>query len=241
MSITEQKNYAENAHRRLFDTLAEDLKLSYLTIARTTELAKLEGELTHLDTVASVAGSALELLDNYLLSMRLQRAGEDLLLEPVSLAASLSDIAHQLEAAAHQQRCDIELHIAGKYQPIMAHSAGLSAALLSLGHVFIAAQGQKQHTARPVIKLAAHRTRYGIVAGLFTDSEGLTTDMLRRARQLYGKSRSPMSQFAVNADAGVFVADSLLRNMSPGLRVARYQKLAGLAATFAPSQQLALV
>lgn len=240
-SNIEHKSYTVEAEKRLFDTLAENLKLPFLTIARSAELATLTGDLSQLGTIESVSDSALRLLDNYLLSTRLQNAGDDLILEPVSLAASLAEVAHNLETLAAKHNCDLELHIAGKYQPIMAHTSGLFAALLSLGQVFISAQSQQVHTKRSMIKLATHRTRHGIVAGMFADVEGLSTDMLRRAHQLYGKSYNPLISLSANTGAEVFVADSLLKSMSSGLRVARHQKLTGLAATFTPSQQLALV
>jgi hypothetical protein len=240
-SNIEHKNYTSEDAQRLFDTLAESLKLPFLTIARSAELARLTGNLEYLTHIEDSSESALELLDNYLLSARLNRAGSQLVLEPVSLSASLAEAAHRLEALAKHRNCDLELHIAGKYEPIMAHSKGLAAALQSLGQVFIDAQSQQTHTTRPVIKLAAHRTRYGIVAGMFADTEGLSTDMLRRARQLYGRSRSPLVQMSANAGAEVFVVDSLLKSMSSGLRIAHHQRLSGLAATFTPSQQLELV
>lgn len=240
-SNIEHKSYTHDEEKRLFDTLAESLKTPFLSIARSAELIALTGDQEHLVSIRSMSDATLQLLDNYLLSTRLQNAGENLILEPVSLSASLMEVAHRLETRARLQNCDIEVQIGGKYAPIMAHAVGLLAALESLGQVFIDAQSQRVHTSRPVIRLAAHRTRHGIVAGMFADVEGLGVDVLRRAKQLYGKSRSPVVQMSAGGGAEVFVADALLKNMSSGLRVARYQKLSGLAATFTPSLQLELV
>ncbi len=237
----DQKSYADLPEARLFAVLAESLKQPFTTIARTAELLVESPDVVLLRNIESTADAATQLLDHYLLSLRLQRAGTELNLEPVSLAASLTEVAHKLEKAAQQYLCDIELHIAGRYEPIMAHSAGLSAALLDLGTVFLETQSQRTHTHRPVLKLAAHRTRHGIVAGIFADVEGLSTDMFRRARQVYGQAATPLNQVTSTTGAGIFVADALLKNMSGGLRVAHHQKLTGLAATFVPSQQLVLV
>lgn len=233
--------HSESDEQRLFFALTEQMKLPFLQIARASELATRTGDATRLRIIEELADNALQLLDSYLLSTRLTAAGDALVLEPVSLAATLDDIAHKMEKLARANRCDLELHIAGKYGPIMAHPAGLQAALLNLGKVFIDVQTERNHGKRPVITLAAHRTSKGIVAGMFSDIEGLNIDMFKRARSMYGTARQPLAQLTAQNGAGVFVADSLLISMSSGLRVARHNKLTGLAATFAPSQQLSLV
>lgn len=131
--------------------------------------------------------------------------------------------------------------MSGRYEPIMAHRAGLEAALTSLGYVFIEAQSSAPHKYRPVLKLAAHRGKTGIVAGMFADLEGLSAEMYRRGRSLYGQARQPLTQLTASSGAGIFVADSLLASMQARLRIAHHQKLTGLAATFSSSNQLHLV
>jgi hypothetical protein len=237
----EQKSYADLEQHRLFLAIAEQIKLPLLQIARGAELTKITGNLDQIEAIEYTAASAMHLLDSYLLSAQLREAGESLNLQPVSLSATLQDVAHKMHALAAVHQCDLEVHIAGKYGPVMAHPAGLQAALTNIGQVFIDVHTQRSHRTRPVIKLAAHRTRQGITAGMFADIEGLNTDMFKRAKQLYGKARQPLAQLSATNGAEVFVADSLLETMSSGLRVARYQKLTGLAATFSPSQQLELV
>ena len=237
----EQISYAENGQSKLIFALAEQFKLPLLRIARTAELTKGTLDPKALQDIENTADATLQLLDSFLLSSRLHEAGDQIELQPVSLAAVLQDVAHKIETIAGVSGCDIELHVAGKYGPVMAHSAGLSSALLNLGQVFVDVQSQRTHTKRPVIKLAAHRTRNGITAGLFSDVEGLNVDMFKRAKKLYGTSRQPLAQLSAHNGAGVFIADSLLETMSSGLRVAHHQRLTGLAATFTPSQQMALV
>lgn len=244
-SSYEQKSYADNeqfsSDGRLFFALAEQLKMPLLQISRSAELAQHTQVGDYLQNIEYVADMTMQLVDSYLLSTRLQSAGEALELVPVSLSAVLNDVAHRMEAIARANSCDVELHIAGKYGPIMAHPAGLSAALNNLGQVFVDAHSQRTASKRPVIKLAAHRTRMGITAGLFSDIEGLNVDMFRRSKKLYGSSRQPLAQLTSQNGAGVFIADSLLETMSSGLRIAHHQRLTGLAATFTPSQQMALV
>lgn len=227
---------------KLLQVLAEQMKLPLLQIARRAELARLNGDTeTSLDTIELTADGALQLIDSYLLSLKLAQAQASLQLEPVSISAVLNQTAHQLDKLAKQYDCELELHLAGRYEPIMAHRAGLEAALTSLGYVFIEAQSNAPHTNRPVLKLAAHRSKTGIVAGLFADLDGLSADMYRRARSLYGHARQPLNQLSSSSGAGIFVADSLLSSMSARLRIAHHQKLTGLAATFSSSNQLHLV
>lgn len=227
---------------RLLQALTEQIKLPLLQIAQRAELARLDGQpLDHLDSIGLTASGALKLLDNYLLSIRLGTALSDLELEPVSLAAVLNETAHELSKVAKQHQCDLELHLSGKYEPVLANREGLAAALTSLGLVFIEAQSGGAHEHRPVVKLAAHRGKRGIVAGTFADTEGLSKAMYQRARGIYGQAHQPLTGLTAASGAGVFVAESILSSMSTHLQVARHQKLSGLAATFLPSRQLELV
>ncbi len=235
-----QKSYTEKNDSKLFFALAEQLKLPFLQIARLAELKASSSE-TSLADIQAIADNYLELIDSFILNSKLQNANYGYDNIPVSLSASLTETAHQLKQLADKSDCDLELHIAGKYGPVMANPAALQAALINLGKVFLSAQSEREHSVRPVLKLAAHKTRSGITAGLFSDIDGLNPDMLKRARKMYGKARQPLSQFSANNGVGLFIADSLLKNMSSGLRIARHQKLSGLAATFTPSMQLELV
>lgn len=230
------------ARERLLNTLAEQIKLPLLQIARQAELARLSGDpLDYLSSIELTADTALKLLDNYSLSLLLSRGQELPILEPVSIGAVLNDTAHKLQAIASQYQCGLELHMSGKYEPILANRAALEAALTSLGYVFIEAQSARAGKHQPIVKLAAHRGKQGIVAGMFAEGDGLSSDIYRRSRQLYGRVRQPLTGLTATSGAGVFIADSLLGAMSAHLRVAHHQKLAGLAATFKPSYQLELL
>mgnify|MGYP000929470388 CR=1 FL=1 len=239
MSKTEQKDYAKNGDAQLFAALAENIKSSFITVLRATELAPESGREQGL--IAETAQQSLELLDHYLLSLQLNQADPVAFLRPVSLSASLTDVAHQLVKTANAEHCDIELDVAGKYGPILAHPGGLTAALVSLGNSFIAAHAQRAPQKRMVIKLATYTTAHGVRAGLFTDIDGISASNLKRARKLLGKATSPFNQFTTAGDAGVFVADALLQSMSSGLTASRHHKLPGFAATFTTSPQLELV
>ena len=224
---------------RLLNTIAEQMKLPFLQIARSAELARLgTSSKAALDNIELAADGALKLLDNYLLGTKLSQAGEELKLEPLSIAEILNGTAHALDKVAKKYGCGLQLHLAGRYEPVMAHRAGLEAALTSLGQVFIEAAAAAEGQAKPFIKLAAHRSKVGIVAGMFTGAEGLSAEVYRRARGLYGQARQPLNQLTHGSGAGIFIADLLLSAMATRLRIAHHQKMTGLAATFMPSRQL---
>ncbi len=224
--------------QRLLLALAEQLKVPLLQIARRAELSQNSRRpKQQLEAIELTADNALSLIDHYLLSTRL--AMEGAVLEPVSVASVLHDTAQSLSKLASDYHCKLELHLSGRYEPVMAHREGLAAALLDIGHDMI--EAEVQQSKKPVVTLAAHRGKKGIVAGVFGDTEGLTADMFRRSRKLYGQAKQPLNTVSAHPVAGIFVADSLLHSMATRLRVAHHHKLSGLAATLLPSQQLALL
>jgi hypothetical protein len=119
----------------------------------------------------------------------------------------------------------------------------LASVLTSLGQVFIdaGAESETQIGQARTVYLGAHRSRHGVVTGLYSSSQDMSATSLRQARQLQGRARQPLQRLVTGPAAGVFVADSLLESLQSRLHVARYHKLTGLAATLMPSQQLALI
>ncbi len=224
---------------RLLLALAEQLKIPLLQIARRAELVQMSRVTKqHMAAIELTADNALRLIDNYILSTRLH-AGQRVALEPVSVASVLHDTAEALSKLANDYNVRLELHVSGRYEPVMAHRDGLEAALVSIGHDMIEAEAQQNK--KPIVLLGAHRGKKGIVAGIFGGAEGLTADMFRRARGLYGHTQQPLNTVSAHPATGIFVADSLLHAMASRLRVAHHNKLSGLAATLLPSHQLSLV
>jgi hypothetical protein len=224
--------------QQLLLSIAEELKWPLLQIARRAELAQTSADFAAIQTAAD---SALQLLDNYALSVRLQLAPQTFELEPVSVSSVLYDAGQRLNALACSYGVDLELSIAGRYEPVMAHRAGLEAALVSLGTSLIEAlpaQGDTQLK----LQLATHRCRYGIVAGLYTDDPKLSLQNLAIGRGLQAAaSRQPLPALTHTAGAGIFVADTLLSAMKLKLTASRHHRLYGLGAVLPPSNQLQLV
>ncbi len=224
-------------------SVAEQLKVPLTVIARQAELGQLDQatslDVTHVHTQAT---AALQLVDSYLLGLELVKSQTQLELEPVSIASTLADTAHHLEQFARQYGVELELHIAGKYEPVMAHGRGLRAALLSLGFALSEMVGAAEASRRRVITLAVHRTPQGIVTGMYSgQASGLTAANWRRARSLAGRANQPFAVANSGAGAGFFVADAILCSMQTALRVGRLNRQSGLAASFRPSQQLQFV
>jgi hypothetical protein len=225
--------------QQLLMGVAEQIKLPLLQIARQAELGQLHGQ-ADLAQIQATADGALSLLDNYVLAVRMNLEAQSLELEPVSVSSVLYDVGHQLDRYAKSYGVNLELHIAGRYGPVMTNRAGLEAALVSLGLALIEAL-PAQESPQLKLQLATHRCRYGIVAGLYSDTEQLTGDALRQGRRLQGQSRQPLIGLTHTAGAGVFVADAILRAMQLKLKVSRHHHLYGLGAVLQPNHQLQLV
>jgi hypothetical protein len=225
--------------QQLLLSVAEQIKLPLLQIARQAELGRLSGEVDLL-AIETTADTALRLLDNYALGVRLSLEDYTLEIEPVSVSSVLYNTGQTLEAIAKRYGVELELNIGGRYGTVMAHRQGLESALVSLGAALIEAlpplEGQQL-----TLQLATHRCRYGIVAGLYMDTEQLTTEALRQGRKLYGRARQPLSSLTYTAGAGIFVADALLKAMKLNLQVSRHHGLYGLGAVLQPNYQMQLV
>lgn len=228
-----------NRDEQLLLSVIEQVKLPFVQIASLSELAQENPTPEAWQAVHNSAISALGLVESYALSLRLQGKLTPLQLEPVTVSSLLYDAAQELESYAKQQHVELELDTGPRLMPILGDKSVLRSALVSLGYVFIDASSQPE--SRSVVRLAAHRSRYGVVAGLYAGIDDFGTENLRRAHAMQGQARQPLQRLSSGSAAGVFVADTLLHTISSKLHVARYHKLTGLAATLSPSQQLQLV
>lgn len=224
---------------RLLRSVAEQLKFPLSTIARQAELGQLTGDMQLVDAVSirTHAQAALTLVDSYLLGLQLLQEQRSLELEPVSVSSTLVDIAHELDGFAKQHDAKLRLHIAGRYEPVMAHRAGLKSAFLALGYALL--EGYPLEGGR--LTLAVHRTPQGIVTGLYGNYEQLSASQWRKALELQGRAVQPLSALSTGSGAGLFVAEAILRAMETKLCVGKYLKQQGLATTLQPSQQLQFV
>lgn len=228
-------------NEQLLLTIAEELKLPFLQIARQSELLQTEPSPEGLAEIRTTAEMATRLLDNYLFGARLALEAEYRLhMEPVSVSSVLYDSGQQLEALAKLYGVELELHIGGRFGPVMANRQGLQSAFVSLGYALIEAL-PNLGTRKLRLQLAAHRSRYGIVAGMYSEEEQLTAEALRQGRKLSGHARQPLVTLTHASGAGVFVADAILQAMDAQLKPSRHHRLYGLGAVLQPNLQTQLV
>lgn len=220
--------------------VAEELKLPLLQLARQAEQGRLSGA-ADLALMQTTADSALRLLDNYVLGVRLALEPEQLALESVSVSSVLYDTGQQLDALAKNYGVGLELSIAGRYGPVLAHRQGLQAALVSLGAALIEALPAQDGAQQLKLQLATHRSRYGIVAGLYTETKQLTNEAFQRGRELQRVSRQPLMNHSYTSGAGIFVADTILGAMNLSLRASRHHRWYGLGTVLQSNHQLQLV
>lgn len=215
----------------LFFTLAEDLKTPLLRIAYQAELA-----LSH--EIQQTASDALRLLDAYLLGAKSQTVFE---LEPVSPAAVLLDVAHELTPQARRFDCELRISPHLSHATVLMHRQALLSALTAIGSVFIDAQGILG--GNKSIELAAYKSRNGIAIGIFQSqaAQTINAQLLSKARSHVGNAARPFAGLASGAAAQLFVAEQLLQGMSATLRTARRGELSGLATDLLQSSQLQLV
>lgn len=225
--------------QQLLLNVAEELKLPLEQIARRAEQGIMTG-LPDLFAIQSSAEAALKLIDNYTLGVRLSLEQQPIDTESVSVSSVLYDVGQELRGLAKSYGVGLELSIGGKFGPVLVNREGLQAALASLGAALIEALPATE-SSQLRLQLATHRCRYGIVAGLYTTTEKLSAETLRRGRRLQSSSRQPIVNLSHTSGAGVFVADTILKAMQLELKVSRHHRLYGLGAVLTPSKQIQLV
>lgn len=228
----------------LLRSVAEQLKLPLTVIARQAELgaASEVSAVVMMSAIQTQSDVALRLVDSYLLGLELAEEQTEFALEPVSVAATLTDVAQDLYALAKLYQVQLEVVVDGKYAPVMAHARGFRAALLSLGYELIAAHAAANvPEAHERLAFAAHRTPHGVVAGLYGNFETLNATQWRKSLELCGRARQAVPSLTAGSGAGLFVAETLFSAMDTRVRVGRFHKQIGLAATLQPSRQLQFV
>lgn len=237
-----QRSQALGAEDTLLLTLAEQLMRPFKQLSNLAELAGGQSPDTahvYWQTVQELSQASMQLVECYALHLRLQGSLTELRLEPLAISSLLYDTAQDLQPLARQYNVEIEVESAPNMLPVIGDYNVLRSALLALGQVFVLAQAQSDD--KGSIRLAGHKSRYGLVAGLYTGMPHFGPDHLRRAQRLSGIAREPLHTLTSGPAAGVFVADALLQSLKTRLHAARYHGLTGLAVTLDSSEQMQLV
>lgn len=228
--------------QRLLLSIAEELKLPLMQIGRLAENDQLnqKTKINSTKLIQSTADSALKLIDNYILGVRLSLDPDSFDIEAVSVSSVLYDAAQQLDSLAKSYGVDLELSIGGKYGPVAANKRGLEAALVSIGATLIEAL-PALNSSQLKLQLALHRSRYGVVAGIYTDTPQLSANALSQGRKLHASSRQPFVSLTHSSGAGIFIADAILKAMNLNLMASRHHRLYGIGTVLKPNHQLQLV
>lgn len=227
--------------QQLLLSIAEQMKLPLLQISHHAELGAM-GLPADYSQIQALADNALQLIDGYSLSLQLaHKLSYELSTESISVSSVLYDADQQLRTLAKLYNVQLELNIAGRYGPVLAHKKGLQSAIVGLASALIEALPAQAEGKTALLQLATHRCRYGIVAGVYAAIPGLSSEALKRGRKLYGLSRQPLVEISHTSGAGIFVADAIFRSMKLSLHVSRHHRLYGLGVVLKPSSQLALV
>lgn len=240
-SVVEPGSHLEE-QQRLFLSLTERLSHFFLQIARLAEQSAAEPPKKAAEirrVIETVSAAATTLTEAYTMDVRLRSRLVSPVSEVVTVSSLLHEVEHTLQPLAAQYGVKIAVDDSCHLSPVLGDPVILSAALSSLGQVFV--QAMAELNPGETLRFAAHRTRYGVVAGVYMESGEVSTDAFRRAKKLYGKVSEPFGKLVSGPATGVFVADSLLQMVSAKLHVARYQHLSGLAVTLPVCSQLQLV
>ncbi|HUA13631.1 MAG TPA: hypothetical protein VL989_03970 [Candidatus Sulfotelmatobacter sp.] len=226
--------------QQLLVNIAEELKMPLIRIARANELSMINDDTSGQQVIKASTESALKLIDNYILGIRLALEDKTFNIESVSVSSVLYDAAVDLSSLAKLYNVDLELNIAGKFGPVIANRQALHAALVSLGTSLIEAIPAHDKV-QTKLQLATHRSRYGVVAGMYAETKQLSSTSLQMGRRLYKSSRQPLVNVSYGSGAGVFVADSILHSIGLKLIASRHHNLYGIGAVLHPLNQMQLV
>ncbi len=231
-------NQREAYSYKLLLNLTDQLKNSLLQISKSTETSIKTG-LENNFLIKSTSDYTVELLNAYSLGLKLAFEDIAINLEPISVSAVLYSTAEKLAAIAKNYDVDIDLNISGKNNLILSNYSGLETSLVSLGYSMIESLPSTDNK-QMKIYLASHMCRYGLVAGIYTDSSALTNEALKKGRKLYGMVRQPLTSFSHTASSGIFLADSILNNLNLKLKTSQHRHLHGLGIVLEPIPQLQL-
>ncbi|HET9098193.1 MAG TPA: hypothetical protein VFN51_01095 [Candidatus Saccharimonadales bacterium] len=229
--------------QQLLLSVAEEIKMPLLKIARLAEYNSLAAAADRHEAdnvIRATAESALHLIDNYILGVRLALEPQIFDAESVSVSSVLYDSCQQLDALAKSYGVGLEIDIAGKFGSVTANRKGLQAALVSLGASLIEALPALE-SSQLKLQLATHKTRYGVVAGVYSDTPQVSAQAIRSGRKLQQNTRQPFIGMSHNSGAGIFVADTLLRSMNLKLMTSRHHKKFGIGTVLQLNNQLQLV
>ncbi|MEX2007101.1 MAG: hypothetical protein WD877_02985 [Candidatus Saccharimonadales bacterium] len=235
----------QEQQRALLIALSDDLALPLLQVKTGLEVLEANPDQARVkkstEAMSLSAEAGLRLIEAYRHALAAAESGS-LPLEPLAIGAVLDEVAHRISPYAKQYSTVIEVDVAGRLRPVLAHQPSLFSAMEVLSTSLLRAQAAQSQASRYRIVLGAHRSiDNGIAAGVYGNVNGLSDKTLRAARGLVGRARQPLPALPPGAASGVLIADMLCSLMWQPLRASAHRNIPGLATAIPASKQLKFV
>lgn len=162
---------------------------------------------------------------------------QQLKLEPLTASSLLYDIAQELDPIAKLYECSVQVRLHEANRPVLGHRQTLKDMLVLLMTGVMQSLPPEQD--RQLV-LGAHRSAFGTVLGVFSESLELNQQTLTTLRRLRSKSYHPAPTMLAGHHA-VSLADQLSRSLQAPLKAFRHEHLPGVGSLLHTSQQLRLV
>ncbi len=181
------------------------------------------------------ARRALRTIDNVLLYQRLSMFQTELLLEPVHIGSSLSQVATDLSPLSIEHGCETEVFIQSGIATVDADREVLKSGIECLWQAMLGL------TQKPSpITWDVSRARGGIRVAVYNNSVDLSKLSFAKAIKVAGTTRQPFSGVSGPA-TDLLTARNMFNLLNASLSKTKKDGLEGLAVTFRISPQLAFI
>lgn len=232
MRVAGQKASIENVvaddQFGLLRNLAEDLKVP---------LSHIIYQADDKEYVQKIAMSATNLIDAYILSVKVASGQQSLNIEPVSLRPVFDEVAHSLYSFAKRRGFDFQNSIPRKSLVVLSDRKVLSSLLGSLGYSCITNNLINDDR---VVRFLAKNTKDQIKAGILSNSDLKASD-LNMIKKLSGRASVLSSSFSFGTSSGVVIADVFARLLGSSLAVTKQNNHSGFEISLIPSRQLSFI
>jgi len=228
----------------LFLNLIQNLQRSIINIIDQVDLIKISEDSQGLENIKNLAINSNHLIESYNLVIRLLQDQASLSLEAVSLSSVLFNVVENLKLVAKNYEVNLVFNNEGKFYPVLADRVVLESSLTSLGISLIEALPAFINKQPRQIDLfaAIHRSKYGLVIGLyFDDQPTFSRQLITKNQTILRRANQPLPLFSYNAASGIFLAKSMLSLMNLDLVASKHHGLHGLGLVMSPIRQLSLM
>jgi K+-sensing histidine kinase KdpD len=177
----------------------------------------------------------LNLVDGLILAGRAAEGQLDLPLQPTNVAAVVSDSQRELAPLAARYGRTFSLHVTNELTPASAHSRALNLICYSLFDTVMRTSQSE------VIELLVHHQVDDIMVTIRDDGDSIRPASLRTLLTKLGTSAQPSAALPGVSGLSLFIADSLLTNMSGRLHTGRVRGKRIVSFSLPRSEQLCLV